>query len=193
AEILWWNNWYNEAPWWEKPWRWPRLVSEVGWRSAEITAHYGTIGTLLVTRAAAWATLEIAKTGLKIAESIVVISDPSLDPRVVALAASRAVAWTTLKVAEAAIVAAKAVVSGFSSLTQFIVAWGLGGAFNITSASFEADFNNVKGHIVTLSADIVFIGISRNVTFSFNFDDPISSVQNLGLEILKNAGIDAPL
>ncbi len=193
SEINWWNNWYKSAPWWEKSWRWTRLCYEVGWRSAEITAQYAAIGVLQVSRTAAWAVLEIAKTSLKIAEAVIVLADSSLDPRVIALVAARAVAWTALTIAEGLVAAAKAIVSGFSSLTQFIVEWGLGGAFDIKSATLEADFNNVKSRIVTLSADVVFLGASTNVTFSFNFDDPLASVKNLALEILANAGIELPL
>jgi len=192
SDIRWWNNWYNSAPWWEKSWKWTRLVYEVGWRSAEITGLYVSIGALQVARAAAWAILEIAKIGLKIAEAIVVIADPSLDPRVIALVAARAVAWTALKVAEGIIVVARAVVSGFSSLTQFVVEWGLGGVFNITSASFEADFNGAKDRTVALSADIVLMGISSNIEFSFNFDDPMASVMSFAEGILRNAGVVFP-
>ncbi|MHA2160409.1 MAG: hypothetical protein ACXABE_16070, partial [Candidatus Thorarchaeota archaeon] len=144
SQIAWWNNWYNSAPWWEKGWRLPQLLFEVGWRSAEITAHYVTIGVLTVARVAAWGVLEVAKTALRIAEAVVVIVDPVLDPRVVALVLARATAWAALKIAEGAVVLATAVVSGFSTLTQFVVDWGLGKVFNITSASFEADFRDVE-------------------------------------------------
>jgi hypothetical protein len=192
SQINWWNNWYNSAPWWEKTWRWTQLVYEVGWRSAEITAQYVAIGALQVARAAAWAVLEVAKTALRIAEAIVVIADPALDPRVVAMVLARATAWTALKVAQGLVIAAKAIVSGFSSLTQFVVEWGLGGAFDIKSAEFTADFASTRGRIVTLNADIVFIGILTNVEFSFNFDDPLASVMELGAAILKNAGIELP-
>ncbi len=192
SQIRWWNNWYNRAPWWEKGWKWPQLVFEVGWRSAEITAQYIAIGALQVARVAAWAVLEVAKTALKIAQAIVVIASPLLDPRVLALVAARVIAWTALKVAEGAIIIAREVVSGFSSLTQFVVEWGLGGAFNITSATFEADFTNVNSRVVTLSADIVLIGISSNIEFSFDFDNALASVMSLGEEILRNVGIIPP-
>ncbi|MFX1484801.1 MAG: hypothetical protein ACFFCP_16610, partial [Promethearchaeota archaeon] len=192
SEINWWNNWYNRAPWWEKTWKWTQLVYEVGWRSAEITGHYIAIGVLEVSWAAAWAVLEIAKTALKIAEAVVVIADPSLDPRVLALVAARATAWAALKIAEGLVIAARAVVSGFSSLAQFVVQWGLGGVFDVKSATFEADFTNVKGRVVTIDADIVFIGITTKIAFSFDFDDPLASVLNLAGEILKNAGISLP-
>ncbi|MFW9965111.1 MAG: hypothetical protein ACFFCX_16185 [Candidatus Sifarchaeia archaeon] len=192
SQIRWWNNWYNSAPWWEKGWRWPQLLFEVGWRSAEITAHYVTIGALTVARTAAWAVLEVAKTALRIAEAVVVIVDPALDPRVVALVLARATAWTALKIAEGAVVLAAAVVSGFSSLTQFVVDWGLGKVFNITSASFEADFRDVESTSVALNADIVFIGLSFNINFEFDFNDILGSVENLALKIMERAGIEVP-
>jgi hypothetical protein len=192
SQIRWWNNWYNSAPWWEKGWKWPQLVYEVGWRSAEITSKYVAIGALQVARVAAWAVLEVAKTALKIAQAIVVIANPSLDPRVITLVAARAVAWAALKVAEGAIIIARAVVSGFSSLTQYVVEWGLGGVFNITSASFEADFSGVKDRTVELSADVVLMGVSSNVEFSFNFDDPLASVMSFAEGLLRNAGVVLP-
>jgi hypothetical protein len=151
-----------------------------------------TIGTLVVARATAWAALEVAKTSLKIAQAIVVVADPSLDPRVVALVATRTIAWTALTAAEGVVMAARAAVTGFSSLTQFIVDWGLGGAFSITSASLEADFSKVRGRTLDLSADIVFLGQSTNVQFQFNFDDPLASVNSLAMALLKDAGIDVP-
>ncbi|MFW9798070.1 MAG: hypothetical protein ACFFE2_13595, partial [Candidatus Thorarchaeota archaeon] len=192
SQIRWWNNWYYSSPWWEKAWKWPQLVFEVGWRSAEITAQYVAIGALGVARVAAWAVLEVAKTALKIAQAIVVIADPALDPRVIALVAARAIAWAALKVAEGAIVVARAVVSGFSSLTQFVVEWGLGGVFNITSASFEANFTDVRNQTVELSADIVFMGLSSHIEFAFNFGDPVASVISFAEGLLSGAGIEVP-
>ena len=192
SQIRWWNNWYNSAPWWEKGWKWPILVYEVGWRSVAITAQYVAIGALQVAKTAAWAVLEIVKTALRIAEALVVIADPALDPRVVALVLARAAAWTVLKVAEGLIIAARAIVTGFSSLTQFVVEWGLGGAFDIKSATLTADFANTRGRIVTINADIVFIGILTNINFSFNFDDIPGSILALAGQIFGIGGVALP-
>jgi len=192
SEISWYYSWYNSAPWWEKGWKWAVLVAEVGWRAAEIGVLYAKIGALYVARAAAWAALEVAKAALRVAEGLVNWADPALDPRVLGLVTARATVWAVLKVAEGAIIVAKAAVSGFSSVTQFIVQWGLGGIFNITSASFEANFNSITGRTVNLSANLVFLGTSQQVTFSFNFDDPLSCVKSLAESLLKQVGALPP-
>ena len=64
--------------------------------------------------------------------------------------------------------------------------------FNITFASFEVDFSDAKDRIVELNADIVLMGISSNIEFSFNFDDPLASVMSFAEGILRNAGVALP-
>ncbi|MHA2146028.1 MAG: hypothetical protein ACXAB0_11300 [Candidatus Thorarchaeota archaeon] len=64
--------------------------------------------------------------------------------------------------------------------------------FNITSASFEADFRDVESTSVALNADIVFIGLSFNIDFEFDFNDILGSVENLALTIMERAGIEIP-
>jgi hypothetical protein len=90
------------------------------------------------------------------------------------------------------VIGIRAVVSGFSSLVQFIVDWGLGKIFDIQSATFEANFNDMKGRTVRLQADIVFMGMFSHIDFAFDFGNYLASVTNLALDILSGAGIDIP-
>jgi hypothetical protein len=191
-EIAYWNNWYASLGPLAKIWYSLKYASEVGGRESEKAKHYAAIGLLQLSKIAAWALLELAETSLKIAEALVVASDPSVDPDLKALILSHAAAWAILEAAEGLVFSIRVATSAFSSLVQYIVDWSLDKAFDIKTATFEANFNDVKGRTVELEADIVFIGVASHIEFSLDFDDHIASIKNLASDLLTNLGIELP-
>lgn len=101
AEIASWNRWRKAAAWYEVAYRNARYAYEAGWRSAEITGRYVTIGALSASLVIANGALELARLTLQGVELAMVYTPIDLDPRVAGLIVARATAMAALEVAKA--------------------------------------------------------------------------------------------
>ena len=183
------KRWLDNSPWFRKADRGIDYAAYAAAKNAEIGILYGKIGGIETAILAAKGVLEVAKQAVRGIERAANTFPIDADPRIIGLFAAKETAkegaTAGLKVAEGALEVAKATVGGLGDAATFIVEVGLGGLFDVKSASFEGQLNAVKGGFVQLSLNVELMGQPQHLNLGFNFHDPLSGAKALGDEMLK--------
>lgn len=93
-------------------------------------------------------------------------------------------ATRTLSTAKDALELLKRGIGGVADASAYIVRNDLDAVLAINSASFTADLNAATGGQVMMDLSLTYRGSSMTRSLSFNFNDPLSSAQALGRQLV---------
>jgi hypothetical protein len=138
----------------------------------EITGLQVALGTARGVLSAAREVLRTAQRGVD--------STPlELDPQLAALISSREIATGALTIAQRTLGELRSGANAAVQVSDFIARNGLSRLLDVRSASFDTDLSTTQGGRIVLSLQLVYMNRSQNLTFTFNFNNPSSSVQDL--------------
>ena len=106
------------------------------------------------------------------------------DPRIVTLIGSKETANASMEIGKGVLEAAKQVGVGTLSAAKFIVENGPQNVVNITYAHFSTQLSTAHGGTVTITFKGTYVGEPMEERFTFNFDNPLSSVEAFAQSLL---------
>lgn len=120
----------------------------------------------------------VALLGLNIAK--LALNNPDTDIRVIGLITLRNVANIALSGTWGSLHTLQNLVGGAAQIATYINDVGLALLFRVDHASFEADYQGLGPHsFVNMTANLLHMGKEREVTFAFNFGNPVGSFQTM--------------
>jgi hypothetical protein len=156
----------------------PVSVARAGVLQGEITGLYTRLGT--------------EQAGLKLSQEVLdklvrgAINTPiDLDPRVSGLIGSRETASGVLRGYRETLEVTKRGLGAVGVASDFVARRGLDALLLVNAASFEADLNTASGGQVTMVLNITYQDRPFNLSLNFNFNNPLSSAQALGRQLIS--------
>jgi hypothetical protein len=137
------------------------------------------IAGLQVALGTARGVLSAAQAVLRTAQRGVDNTPLELDPQLAALISSREIATGALTIAQRTLGELRSGANTAVQVGDFIARNGLSRLLDVRSASFDTDLSTTQGGRIALSLQLVYMNRSQNLTFTFNFNNPSSSVQDL--------------
>ena len=142
------------------------------------------VAALITAKGAAAGVLEAAKQVVRGLEKAAATFPIDADPRVAALITAKGAAIGVLEAAKLALEGLKATIGGLAEVGEFIVNVGLGGLIDIREASFAGRLSALNGGGVSMHAKLTFMDQPQEVSFSFDFNDPVKGALELANKLI---------
>lgn len=150
------------------------------------SALLAEIPALHIAHGTATGALEIAKASLILVEGAMDTTPIDLDPRISRLFIARDTATAALTVAQETLRVLRNGIGAIATIGEFIVRMGANSVLEVRSARFEAELSQISGGQVLMALDLKFMNENRNISFDFNFNDPLGSSKALGQFLLPS-------
>ncbi|MEV5750746.1 hypothetical protein AB0L00_23230 [Actinoallomurus sp. NPDC052308] len=142
------------------------------------------VAGLITAQGTAYGSLSLAQGALAAAQALIPRFPVDADPRIAGVLAAQMSATASLSVAQQALTAARAAVGPAIAVADYITRDGLGALLSVQAAGFDGTLDQAGGGVVTVWADLTYMGGRRRAQFGFDFHDPLTSVRGLAHSLI---------
>ncbi|HAB17022.1 MAG TPA: hypothetical protein DCE44_11290 [Verrucomicrobiales bacterium] len=157
------------------------------WNKSQITEAIpfaATISSLEAAKYSATAFLEASNQVLEGIKKGAQLTPVEMDPRMFGLMGAQETATFALNRAKEILEAAQKAIGAVGDVANYIDNHGIANLLNVTAARFSASLTEAATGVVSLSADVIYMGRPGTVDFAFNFMNPIEGAKSLANRLL---------